>query len=111
MLHVLERVFGFLREFAILLGRAMFEVGRAIHDIWHQMAAVLGPTRLIQHPVLLHGRWLIFTTPAWWAPVVATIGFIALLRYSQLRATSAWTDLALSLMVAAIGTAMLGLLK
>ncbi len=110
MQHVFQTVFGFLREFVFLLSRAASMVEQVLHRIWHEIAMATGPMGLVQHPLFVHGHWLIYATPAWWVPALGVIGFILLLRYSQLRPTSAQGDLALSGLVALIGFAIIGLL-
>lgn len=111
MQHVFQTMFGFLRQFAFLLARAASTIAGVLHEIWHEVSLATGPAGQAQHPVFVHGRWFIYTTPAWWAPALAVVGFILLVRYSQLRPTSAQGDLALSGLVGVMGIALIGLLN
>jgi hypothetical protein len=108
MQQFVHMLFGFLREFFVLVGRIVSMVGHIIYEVWHEMIWIFTAHR--RYPVSWAGHGLPFAAPACWVALVGVTGFILLLRYSQLRPSSAKMDLLLSGLVGVAGVALLGLL-
>jgi hypothetical protein len=107
MLQFVHMLFGFLREFCILMGRVISMIGHVLYEIWREMSWIVRGHVSGRHSVFGLGP---FAAPGWWVALVGVTGFILLLRYSQLRPSSAKVDILLSGLVGLAGIALLGLL-